>query len=62
LGCANCKTDITHSEIPADGRLPDTFLRGAPKPEFPNEGVTVKCPNCGEAAVYERHQLTYRMS
>jgi hypothetical protein len=59
LGCNNCKSDFTHTEIaPSDF---DPFVRTAPKPEFPAGGLSVNCPNCGEADVYQRHELTYRM-
>jgi hypothetical protein len=59
-GCLKCNAEFTHSEISADDRLPDTFLGGAPKPDFPAGGLTLSCPNCGEVSVYERHQLRYR--
>ena len=61
LGCKKCSVDFTHAEIPpGDGPL-DPFIPGPQKPEFPTVGATVSCPNCGEAEVYQRHELIYRM-
>jgi len=60
LDCPNCKGDFTHTEISPNDRLPDTFLRSTPKPEFPTGGLTITCPNCGNTSVYQRHQLIYQ--
>ncbi len=60
LGCPKCNVDFTHAEISPDDRLPDPFLRNPAKPEFPTGGLTIMCPNCGKASVYQRHQLIYR--
>jgi uncharacterized protein (DUF983 family) len=40
--------------------LMDAFSWIAGKPDFPEEGLTLLCPNCRQGAVYKRHELIYR--
>jgi predicted RNA-binding Zn-ribbon protein involved in translation (DUF1610 family) len=62
LGCPECGEEFTHSEIDAEYRPPllDPFSWIADKPELPESGVSLECPNCKKTSVYKRHQLTYR--
>jgi hypothetical protein len=30
------------------------------KPEFPNGGAELECPNCGHKDTYQRHELAYQ--
>ena len=62
VGCPACSQEFTHSEIDpilANSRL-DPFARFADKPEIPENGVSLECPNCKEVALYKRYQLVYR--
>lgn len=63
LNCPRCKREFVHRDIPADfSTVRDPFVGFATKPEFPKGGLTMLCPNCKEAALYQRHQLVYRAS
>jgi hypothetical protein len=31
-----------------------------PKPEFPEGGTELECPNCGSKDTYQRHDLAYQ--
>ena len=57
LRCPSCQQEFTHTQIHRD-KLEDYYLE--PKPDFPQEGQPVQCPNCNSSAVFRRHQLTYR--
>lgn len=61
LFCPVCNKDFTHSEIPESGsHFTDPFLGDFIKPEFPEGGLRVVCPNCRSTSVYQRYQLIYR--
>ena len=57
LQCDNCNFVFTHSMI-KDAGAPDFFL--PEKPEFPEGGSELECPNCGHKDTYQRHELVYR--
>jgi hypothetical protein len=61
LACPDCNNEFTHSEINREQRPPtlDPFGWIDSKPELPNEGVRLPCPNCKKISVYKRYQLTY---
>jgi DNA-directed RNA polymerase subunit RPC12/RpoP len=59
LACVNCKFKFLHSKI-GELRLLD-FLDPA-KPDMPEGGVELECPNCGHRGVYRRTDLTYARS
>jgi hypothetical protein len=40
--------------------LLDPFAWIGDKPELPDTGISLECPNCKKVAVYKRYQLTYR--
>jgi hypothetical protein len=40
-----------------DAGTPDFFL--PEKPEFPEGGSELECPNCGHKDTYQRHELVY---
>jgi len=64
LSCLGCQQQFPHSEI----RHEDSNFLSSPfgiffdKPPFPEDGLELKCPHCGQKSVYQRHQLTLRMS
>ena len=63
LNCPKCKQDFIHSEVAAESRRPlhEPFDWGIDeKPNFPDAGIKLKCPNCKRTSVYKRHQLIYR--
>jgi hypothetical protein len=62
LGCPECNRDFTHTEIPADPkrRSFDRFLGTEAKPEFPQGGLRIECPNCKKTSIFQRYQLVYR--
>jgi hypothetical protein len=64
LGCSDCKQEFAHSEIKQEHQssLLDPFAWIGDKPEMPDAGVRLECPNCKKVSVYKRHQLTYRAS
>jgi hypothetical protein len=62
FGCSECNHEFTHSEIDQEHRSPlrDPFDWIGDKPELPDTGVKLECPNCKKVSVYKRYQLTYR--
>ncbi len=62
LACPSCNQEFTHSEIDPSDRAPqlDPFSWIDHKPELPEVGVKLACPNCREVSTYKRYQLTYR--
>jgi hypothetical protein len=57
LFCADCKKEFTHSEV-ADGGPFSAWT--AIKPDFPEAGLQIECPNCRKAFVYQRYELVLR--
>jgi predicted RNA-binding Zn-ribbon protein involved in translation (DUF1610 family) len=62
LSCSSCQQQFPHSEIPKEKASPLSGPFGflIEKPLFPEHGLELECPNCGETSVYQRHQLTLR--
>jgi hypothetical protein len=62
VGCPDCDQEFTHSEMATDyqSSLLDPFAWIGDKPEIPEAGVSLECPNCKKVSVYKRYQLTYR--
>jgi hypothetical protein len=58
LLCPSCHQEFTHSQIKRE-TLEDYFL-GEIKPQFPESGLSISCPNCHTTSVYQRFQLRYR--
>ena len=56
LTCQNCSESFTHSKIEG-GNLANYFV--PQKPEFPEEGQELQCPNCNTKAQYQRTDLRY---
>lgn len=56
LSCKNCQKSFVHSSIEVK-EMSDYFL--PEKPEFPEGGSDIECPNCGHVANYQRNDLTY---
>jgi len=62
LYCRQCGSEFTHSQILDSGlSVRDPFIPEI-KPEFPNGGQSIGCPNCKVRAIYQRYQLLYRVS
>ena len=62
LECTDCRQPFTYKEIlgSEEQRPLDPFLFwSGPKPEFPNDGAALACPNCGKSSTYQRHQLIF---
>ena len=57
LRCDNCNFDFTHSMIEDSGVA--NFFQPT-KPEFPDGGTELECPNCGHKGTYQRHELAYQ--
>jgi len=57
LRCDNCSFEFTHSMIEDSGVA--NFFH-PPKPEFPDGGAELECPNCGSKDTYQRHELAYQ--
>jgi DNA-directed RNA polymerase subunit RPC12/RpoP len=58
LACLNCKRDIEQAKI--NDRVLLDYLEPR-KPIFPEEGLEVRCPNCGHRSVYRRNEMVYRV-
>lgn len=56
LNCPLCNTEFTHSEI--GSTLEDYYL--PLRPTFPSGGLSIECPNCKEASLFQQNELTYR--
>ena len=60
LSCSNCHKVFTHSKTnPRSATVPFDPLWPT-KPDFPNGGLNLACPNCRTPAVYQRFELMYR--
>jgi hypothetical protein len=57
LRCDNCNFEFTHSMIEDSGVA--NFFQPT-KPEFPEGGAELECPNCGSKDTYQRHELAYQ--
>jgi DNA-directed RNA polymerase subunit RPC12/RpoP len=57
LECSSCGKTFPHSEI-EDRPIENFFLPA--KPQFPEAGLEVGCPHCGNKSKYQRADLTYR--
>jgi endogenous inhibitor of DNA gyrase (YacG/DUF329 family) len=57
LNCPECQEEFTHSEVRES-------LHGISwwdeKPELPESGIQLECPNCKKTSAYQRYQLIYR--
>ena len=56
LECPNCKSIFAHSTI--DDNFANYFL--PLKPEFPDAGRPLDCPNCGHTVTYQQSDLKYQ--
>jgi uncharacterized Zn finger protein len=62
LTCSACTQEFTHTlirEVSPERESRDPFA-SPPKPRIPDQGLQVKCPNCGEASTYGVFDLRYR--
>ena len=60
LYCSLCRRVFPHSEVTFDSSVANPFGWLGNKPNFPDGGLSLKCPNCMEAALYQRYQLFYQ--
>jgi hypothetical protein len=60
LSCPQCHKIFTHSKInPRSAPTPFDPLWPT-KPDFPDGGLNLACPNCQTPATYQRFELMYR--
>jgi hypothetical protein len=60
LGCQHCRKVFSHSKIkPRPATDPYDPLWPS-KPEFPEGGLNLACPDCQLPALYQRFELVYR--
>jgi len=62
FNCPQCNTELTHSQIYVGDHNPRDPFTVFSKPELPDGGLKLACPNCHKTSIYLRHQLTYRAS
>jgi hypothetical protein len=62
LTCPDCSSELTHSQIYVDDSCIRDPFTAFSKPELPDGGLKMACPNCQKTSIYLRHQLTYRAS
>jgi hypothetical protein len=62
LECPRCKQEFPYSEISSHDSMPDTFAGVDLKPKFPDGGLRLSCPNCGQLSSYQRYELIYRVT
>jgi DNA-directed RNA polymerase subunit RPC12/RpoP len=55
LNCASCNQNLTKFLI--KDTLESYFF--PEKPDFPEDGKELECPNCGYKATYQRSNLVY---
>jgi hypothetical protein len=58
LTCPQCKRDFGHSEIDLEKGRREIWA-SPPKPEFPEGGSLLECPNCRTTSIFHRVQLRY---
>jgi hypothetical protein len=60
LDCPECNAKFTHTELIATESVPaNDVLRVAPKPEFPEGGLELECPNCKVMSAFQRRELIF---
>lgn len=57
--CPRCHAAVPHSEVTFARAIEDALAGLGRKPDCPNGGFSLECPNCKETAHYQRHQLVY---
>jgi hypothetical protein len=64
LNCHQCRKYFKHSDIEPrpTNHLSDYDPLWPYRPDVPEEGFQMACPNCGETATYHRYQLTLSRS
>jgi len=61
LFCPECDQFFMHSKVlEAQTTLHSPFILIGETPEFPEGGVSLVCPHCKRASLYQQHQLIYR--
>jgi hypothetical protein len=58
LTCPKCLASFRHSEV-AEATAEDYFL--PLRPQFPEDGSDIECPDCGHFATYQATDLTYAL-
>jgi hypothetical protein len=58
LNCQHCHKPVTHGEINL-ASLASYDPLWAPKPDFPEGGLRMMCPNCKKPSTYQRYELLY---
>src|SRR6202140_2274870 len=58
LNCQHCHKPVTRGEINLVS-LASYDPLWAPKPDFPEGGLRMMCPNCKKPSTYQRYELMY---
>ena len=58
LNCQHCHKPVTRGEINL-ASLASYDPLWAPKPDFPEGGLRMMCPNCKKPSIYQRYELMY---
>jgi endogenous inhibitor of DNA gyrase (YacG/DUF329 family) len=56
LYCPECEKRFPHSEVTFESGV---YASLGNKPDFPDGGLSLECPNCKKTSLYQRHQLVY---
>jgi endogenous inhibitor of DNA gyrase (YacG/DUF329 family) len=60
LSCPACYTVFNHSEIPPRAATIPFDPVWPRKPEFPDGGMNLTCPECQKTSTFQRFELMYR--
>jgi len=60
LNCQHCHKPVTHHEINL-ASLASYDPLWDPKPDFPEGGLRMMCPNCKKPSTYQRYELMYAL-
>ena len=59
LHCEQCSKPVPYSGVAFEHPAADAFAWLGRKPDFPDGGIHLGCPNCRETSLYQQHQLIY---
>lgn len=62
LHCEQCSKAFPYSEVTFEHPAADAFAWLGSKPNFPQGGISLECPNCKETSVYQHRQLIYSVN
>jgi hypothetical protein len=62
LYCLQCGEELAHDQIYVSAASIRDPYTSVIKPKFPDGGLPMTCPNCGNFSIYQRYQLIYQES